>query len=131
MPIVKIAALIINEGKILLTRENGKEIWLLPAGKTKPGEDNIECLKRELAAEMGVEIASSEFYSTFRDISEATGEPLTLHCYFTNITGKPKASNGLEEVRWVGRSDFLDSKIRVARSLQKQVLPALIIEGHM
>jgi ADP-ribose pyrophosphatase YjhB (NUDIX family) len=130
MPIISVAAMIINDGKILMTRSEGKEMWSLPTSQPKPGEDYLACLIRWLSEKMGIKPTKTEFYSSFRDMEDFTGEPLSVHCYFVTTEDKPKMANGTE-FRWVTKSDFLDSKIRVIRSLQKQVLPALIIEGHM
>ncbi len=63
MPIVHVAAaaLVDSQGRILLAqRPAGKDmagLWEFPGGKIEPGETPEACLIRELAEELGIQVA--------------------------------------------------------------------------
>jgi 8-oxo-dGTP diphosphatase len=63
-PVVVAAAVIIREGRVLLTRRaEGQHLaglWEFPGGKLEQGESPEEALARECREECGIEIAVSE-----------------------------------------------------------------------
>lgn len=58
------AAIVLQDGKALLTRRGPKEklagYWEFPGGKVENGESLAECLRRELHEELGVEAEIGE-----------------------------------------------------------------------
>jgi ADP-ribose pyrophosphatase YjhB (NUDIX family) len=52
---------IIREGHILLIQHrfhgNGHSYWLIPGGGLEPGESEVECVRREMREETGLEVA--------------------------------------------------------------------------
>jgi 8-oxo-dGTP diphosphatase len=58
------AAVIVKNGNVLITRRapGGRHpgAWEFPGGKVEPGEAAAECLSRELAEELGVEVEVGE-----------------------------------------------------------------------
>ena len=59
MPRIRVAALIVQEGQVLLVRhrKGPHEYWMLPGGGVDHGEGLTEALTRELLEETGVAIA--------------------------------------------------------------------------
>lgn len=54
--IIKARAVILHEGKILVVKHSeDSDFYALPGGKLEFGESPLECLKREMIEEMGVE----------------------------------------------------------------------------
>jgi len=51
----KCAAIIIREKTLLVVRKRFTNIFISPGGKIEPGETQIQCLRREVAEEIGVE----------------------------------------------------------------------------
>jgi ADP-ribose pyrophosphatase YjhB (NUDIX family) len=71
---VTIKALITNENNQVLVVKEGQEFWSLPGGGLDHGELQIDCLKRELNEELGIESVeigefahSKTFYLDRRD----------------------------------------------------------------
>lgn len=52
---------LLDDGKVVLIRQYrhavGKFLWEIPAGTLEPGEEAVECARRELAEETGYEAA--------------------------------------------------------------------------
>lgn len=64
---IRVYGLIMEQGKVLLTDEIrfGIRMTKFPGGGLKLGEGTVDCLKREIREEMGVEIEDIEhFYTT-------------------------------------------------------------------
>jgi len=59
-PIEVAAGLVFHGGRLLLTqRREGDHLgglWEFPGGKREPGESMVECLRRELVEELGIEV---------------------------------------------------------------------------
>src|SRR2546423_10630810 len=59
------AGLIFRDGKLLITQRYPEAhlggLWEFPGGKREPNESFPECLKRELAEELGIEVQPGEF----------------------------------------------------------------------
>ncbi|HEY3863633.1 MAG TPA: 8-oxo-dGTP diphosphatase MutT [Verrucomicrobiae bacterium] len=63
-PIEVAAGLVFRDGKMLITRRLPEAhlggLWEFPGGKREPGETCEECLRRELAEELGIEVQTHE-----------------------------------------------------------------------
>jgi mutator protein MutT len=59
-PIEVAAGLVFKDGKLLIARRPLQAhlggLWEFPGGKREPGETYQECLRRELAEELGIEV---------------------------------------------------------------------------
>jgi A/G-specific adenine glycosylase len=97
------AAIIRRGGKILITQRPEKGLlgglWEFPGGKKEPGETLEACLLREIAEELGIEIAVGErfmqvrhAYSHFR---------ITLHTFFCRHRQGRIQKIGIQDYRWV------------------------------
>ena len=64
MPVIVAAAVIIEDGRVLLTRrQEGQHLagfWEFPGGKVEDGESPEEALERECREECGIEVAVAE-----------------------------------------------------------------------
>lgn len=66
---VRIAGIIIQDGKLLMLRGKGfKELWT-PGGHLEIGESEEECLKRELKEEIGVDLVELKFFREYPGMS--------------------------------------------------------------
>src|SRR5437667_10573172 len=93
-PVQVAAALIVHEGRYLLTRRKADVhlggLWEVPGGKREPGESLEECLRRELREELGS--ATTELVP-FQVIRHAyPGKTDELHFYGCSVMdGQPRA----------------------------------------
>ncbi len=103
------AACIHRDGRYLLakrTRAKGGE-WEFPGGKRQPGEDIRHCLKREIAEELGVEIAVRPAFLTHDFMKN--GELHRLHfCRCQVLRGIPRAVEH-EKLRWIEAIELTES----------------------
>ncbi len=101
--VVVTAALIIEEGKILVTQRKKDSLrgllWEFPGGKVKEGEEPREALRRELMEELDVEAeVGMIFDAAFHSYPEY---PILLLVYRCLIhKGSPKPI-GCRDLRWV------------------------------
>ncbi len=111
VPVVHAAVgLVWQDDKLLLTKRFASAmlggLWELPGGKIEPGETATECIQRELAEELGVQVSVQEHvatvrhaYSHFRVVLES------FRCELSS--GKPRAI-GCDDLVWV-HPDELDN----------------------
>ncbi|MBP5152663.1 MAG: serine hydrolase [Lachnospiraceae bacterium] len=79
-------AVIIQDGKILLTHESNSGLWLLPGGGTEEGETPEECVIREVEEETGVIIRPTEQFLTLHEYYEEYR--YTGYFFVCEVTGK-------------------------------------------
>ena len=105
-------AVILREGKILLSHETGTGWWLVPGGGLEPGETPEECCIREVEEETGLLVKPLrrfltlyEYYEEYRYIS---------HYFICEITGQgqmrlteKEVARGLEPA-WLPLSEAIE-----------------------
>ena len=123
------AALIEQDGKILIAQRNGEGSqplkWEFPGGKIEEGETPEECLKRELKEELNLEVrVDKQFLTTTFDYPTWTIELLV---YRAEIIGGDMQLNVHKDVRWVtpkemGTYDFCPADVGLVKKLSCQPL---------
>lgn len=126
----RIAAMIIQDDKLLLLKGIGyDELWT-PGGKIESGEDDITCLQRELAEELGVKLQSATFFKEYNGTSYYNKEvSLIQRVYVVTITGSPKANAEIESMVWFSKDDFNSKKYLMITITQDEIIPDLIKAG--
>ena len=107
MTIVVTAAIVEDHGRFFVTkRQKGvhlEGLWEFPGGKCDPGESLVDCLRRELKEELGVDAAiGEEVFTVTHDYPERRVELHFLSCTLLNA---PVPLLG-QEMRWVAREDL-------------------------
>ena len=107
MTIVVTAAIFEDHGRFFVTkRQKGvhlEGLWEFPGGKCDPGESLVDCLRRELKEELGVDAAiGEEVFTVTHDYPERRVELHFLSCTLLNA---PVPRLG-QEMRWVAREDL-------------------------
>lgn len=117
-----------EEGKILIDKRLPKGLmgglWEFPGGKIEEGETVMECIKREIKEELGIEIKVKEHLITIEhDYVKFT---LTLIVHLCNIIkGEPQTLESTE-TRWVKVSDltqfnFPEANISIIQALENSL----------
>lgn len=101
----KIAFIFIRNKYILSTRSAGKDVFYIPGGKREPSETDEQTLIREVKEELNVAILPETitYMETFTAQShgEKEGIQVQMTCYRARFTGDLKASNEIEEIKWL------------------------------
>lgn len=105
-PKVGVAAIVIRDGQVLLTKRKGAHgagSWAVPGGHLEFGETPEECARRETLEEVGVVITNARFRALTNDIFEAEGKHyITIWMQGDYMSGEPRlaAESEVAEVGW-------------------------------
>jgi len=137
-PMVGAAAVIINEGKILLEKrkkEPGKGKWSIPGGLVELGESLEQTVIREVKEETSLEVEKPELIDVVDSISADENGRIKYHFvmvdYFVKLKGgKLKAADDAAELRWVTLNEVenydLSERFREFLRKNRQKLETLI-----
>lgn len=103
-PIRIVAALVVEEGRVLLVRKAGTQAFMQPGGKLEPGEGAGPALQRELREELGCgfDAASAQPLGLFE--APAANEPgrvVSAELWRVSLDGRPAALAEIAELAWV------------------------------
>jgi|SRR3989344_2024877 len=129
-PRIRIAGIIIQDGKLLLLVGKGySELWT-PGGKRNEGESDEDCLRRELKEEISVDLIESKFFKEYSGSSFYHPEKKTIGRYYiVKIKGKIKANAEIKNIVWFTKEDFENKKFPMISHTQNELIPDLIKEG--
>jgi 8-oxo-dGTP diphosphatase len=121
------AAVILSGGALLVARRAAGDRfggrWELPGGKVEDGESLEECLRRELAEELGVEV---EIGDEVGAVSHDYGDHgIELHALLVRSLRGALSPTAHDEVRWVGprewqHLDFLEADRPLLEMLRRE-----------
>lgn len=82
--------IVVNDGKVLLIHELNKDVYMSPGGGVEQGESLVECCRRELMEEAGLDVSVGEHLF---EIYEYVFDELFIANYFLcEVTGTGKQS---------------------------------------
>jgi A/G-specific adenine glycosylase len=122
-----VAAIIWRAGRVLVTKRKASSmlggLWEFPGGKVEPGETTEQCLHREIAEELGIEVRIERpfvrvrhAYSHFR---------ITLHTFLCRHHRGRARALGSDGLRWLPLAQLGDLAFPKA---DRVVLEALLAE---
>ncbi|EIK51742.1 hypothetical protein YO5_07513 [Stutzerimonas stutzeri TS44] len=124
---IAIACLFAEPRRILVVRKRGSHYFMLPGGKSEPGETPMQTLRRELWEELGLQLEESAFQPLGHHSAPAANEPghwVEAQVFQANLTQAVQAQAELEELGWLdlppARTEHL------APLLREKILPLLL-----
>ena len=131
-PLLLVAACVLldGEGRVLIAkRPEGRSLaglWEFPGGKVEPGESPERALVRELAEELGIDIAAADL-TPLTFVSHAyPGFHLLMPLFVCRSwRGEARPHEG-QELAWVKPSELVSYAMPPADEPLKVVLPALL-----
>lgn len=125
----KVAWVLVRDGRVLVTRDRGVDVFYFPGGKREPGESDAETLAREIDEELRsrVDTATMVHVGTFETRRESGGRTeFRMICYTAEHTGPLVASGEIAESDWFGYAD----RARVS-AVDRMVFDALHASGQL
>ncbi len=125
------AGIIICNNKILIARRNhnksNAKLWEFPGGKQEPGETMPECLRREIAEELHLDIEVGSFF--MQSTYEYAQGAVCLHAYYAYCKSEDISFHSdHDRLAWVtpnelGQYEFSPADIPIRDALQNLPLP--------
>ncbi|KKR18260.1 MAG: NUDIX hydrolase [Parcubacteria group bacterium GW2011_GWE2_39_37] len=126
----KIGLLLLNDksSKFLVCEKNNfTSDFIMPGGQVDEGENDVECLVREIKEELDVDTDKSSLVFIKDYIDVAAGDPtkdVSIKLYQGKIIGEPKPSMEIIKFHWIGKDDLTHS--RLSPIIKNKILPDLI-----
>ncbi|SDT00783.1 NUDIX hydrolase [Actinoplanes derwentensis] len=104
----KVAWVHLVDGRVLSTRNRGKDVFYFPGGKREAGESDLDTLVREIREELdvAVTVGSAELFGVFTAAAHGhPGRRVRMTCYTADYVGQLRASSEIEEFAWLTYAD--------------------------
>ena len=132
MKLIKKIGLAVFKGKkIMQVRTNSqKEVFYALGGKIEKGEDDYDCLKREVKEEIGCEIdeSSLNFLKEFQDVAHGEQAMLNVRLYTGKLIGEAKPSSEIVEI---GYFDTQSDPKNLSVIAKRTIFPWLKMHGYI
>ncbi|WP_405970644.1 NUDIX domain-containing protein [Streptomyces sp. NBC_00988] len=125
----KVAWVLVRDGRVLVTRNRGVDVFYFPGGKRERGESDAETLAREITEELGsrIDTATMLHVGTFERRRDSDGcTEFRMICYTADHTGPLIPSGEIAESDWFGYGD----RARVS-PVDKKVFDVLHSSGQL
>ena len=102
------AAIIMDQERVLIAQKESTHklagLWEFPGGKMEPGETPEDCLVRELAEELGIDIEITDFFGEYTFALETA--VLHLKGYRAQVVGGTLTLLEHDDARWVSVNEL-------------------------
>lgn len=122
---------IIHQEKILLVDYRGA-CWIFPGGTLEIGEEEIDCLQREVLEEIGIKLPLQNlfFMGEFIGTTHDGEKPLTVQLYglFADLSGIASTEGKILAVRWASVSEAYELNLS---AMTRQMVVVLKEKGYL
>lgn len=123
----KAGGILIKNGKTLIERSKGKQIFMTPGGSIEPGESSKQALVRELKEEFQITVIENDLEEFGTFYSQATGQEskyLQMDVFIVKKwEGEIIPDNEVEEILWI--NSRLPMDVQIGSIFEHEVLPRL------
>ena len=120
------AAVVGPRGLLLVAKRAAPDIYYLPGGKPEADEAPLDCLRREVREELGVEIDAAEPFTEVHAPAALEGVEMWMSVFLTRLGGDPVPAAEITAVRW-----WPEASVRLAPAVRDHVIPRLRDAGHI
>jgi 8-oxo-dGTP diphosphatase len=121
------AAAVDAHGLMLVSKHAAPDVYYLPGGKPEPAEAPLDCLRRELAEELGVGIEAAEPFAEVRAPAALEGVEMWMTVFLTRLAGVPAPAAEIASLRfWPA-----DRGLTLAPAVRDHVIPRLRRAAHI
>ena len=120
------AAVVGPRGLLLVAKRAAPDIYYLPGGKPEADEAPLDCLRREVLEELGVEIDTAEPFTEVHAPAALEGVEMWMSVFLTRLGGDPVPAAEITAVRW-----WPETSVRLAPAVRDHVIPRLRDAGHI
>ncbi len=118
----KVAAVILQDRKMLLVRKGTSNTYVSPGGRPEPGDSNPEAtLRRALKAELAADIAKVRPFKVFTEKATSGEAQVLMDTYIVQLASPPKEGPAVADLVWVASN----SSRPMAPIVKEHLLPAL------
>jgi 8-oxo-dGTP diphosphatase len=119
------AAVVGPRGLLLVAKRAAPDVYYLPGGKPEADEAPLDCLRREVAEELGVGIETAEAFTEVRAPAALEGVEMWMSVFLTRLAGVPAPAAEIASLRWWPESPGLG----LAPAVRDYVIPRLRAAG--
>lgn len=120
----KVGIAVVEDGKILVVRKRGTDVFILPGGKPEGDESDLETLARELDEELGCSMEHPDLNGVFVDnAAELSDSVVVVRLYTAKLVGDPKPQSEIEELSWTSLDGLCSRPL--APSIKNKIIPYL------
>jgi 8-oxo-dGTP diphosphatase len=98
----------VEAGRLLVVRSRNKKAFYLPGGKIEAGESPEAALRREVAEELGIELARPVVLKRYvaPAYGEGEGAMVDMTCFTASLLGTPQPAGEIAELTYVTREEY-------------------------
>jgi 8-oxo-dGTP diphosphatase len=119
--LTSVAWLCLRDRRLLCVRSRDRDRFYLPGGKPEGDETLEQALVREAMEEVGISLADVRF--AFAVQAPAHGQPegtiVTMHCFYAEGPGEPRAAREIAELAWFAMEDRRRAAPAVQRAMDR------------
>lgn len=96
----------VDNGRILVARPRGKDVFYIPGGKREGGETDRQALCREITEELTVTLLPGTIRQAGTyEAAQPDGVLVRMSCYTADYSGTLTASSEIAELAWFSYAD--------------------------